>query len=89
MDTAHYMEPTASQIHAQHQTRRTSVVVRAIFNDFSALDGLTNIRQADTGLIKRSLRVRSLDYPRSTGLCAVVFYRDFLALPAFLRFLLL
>ena len=55
MDAAHYVEPASRQIDAQYQTGRTAVVIRAILNNFSALNRLPNISQSDAALIKPCL----------------------------------
>ena len=46
---------SACQIDPQHQTGRTAVIIRAVFDDFPALDGLPNVCQQDTALIKPGL----------------------------------
>ena len=55
MDAAYYMEPAARQIDTQHQTRRTTIIIRAVFDDFAALDGLPDISQQNPPLIKSGL----------------------------------
>lgn len=52
MDAAIPQEPAALQIDAKYQTGWTPVVVRAVFDDFSALDSLPNISQTDTAFVK-------------------------------------
>ncbi len=55
MDAAYYMKPAARQIDTQHQTGRTTIIIRAVFDDLTALDGLSDISQQDSTLIKPSL----------------------------------
>ena len=55
MDAAYNVEPAASQIHAQNQTGRTTVIIWTIFDDTSTLNCLPDICQQDTTLIKSSL----------------------------------
>ena len=67
MDAAHHMEPAARQIDAKYQTGWTPVVVRAIFDDLSALDSLPNISQTDAAFIKPGLRVCCQEYLPTAG----------------------
>ena len=67
MDAAHHLEPAARQIDAKYQTGWTPVVVRAIFDDFSALDSLPNISQTDAAFIKPGLRVCCQEYLPTAG----------------------
>ncbi len=55
MDAAYYMEPAARQIDTQHQTGWTPIIIRTVFDDLAALDGLPNISQQDSTLIKPGL----------------------------------